>query len=138
MFQVKSPSLASSRNLTNTARSRCFGLVSSRIATLLLALFGLIAHMQTFKHLEVLYDSFPQVPHTRNEILPVSPLFTSLNEHKYANGRNGQRPSINIRPSVPADVVLDSEMIIVNDDQRSSTSQTQSSKMNAIVNGVAR
>lgn len=130
MFRVKSPSQASSRSLTGTARSRCFGVISSRVATLLLALFGLIAHMQTFKHLEVLYDSFPQIPHTRNGVLPVSPLISSLAEHKYANGRNGPRPSVIIRPSIPADVVLDSEMNGMNNDQKLIESGTQTSKSN--------
>lgn len=46
-------------------RSRCLGLIAPRTATLLLALLGVVAHMQTFRHLEVLYDSFPQVPRPR-------------------------------------------------------------------------
>lgn len=127
MLRVRSPSLASSRNLTNTKRSRCFGLISSRVATLLLALFGLIAHMQTFKHLEILYDSFPQIPHTRNGVLPASPPVGLWADHKYANGKNGPRPSVIIRPSVPANVVLDSEINMVNNDQKMNVIPSQGS-----------
>lgn len=129
MLRVRSPSLASSRNLTSTARLRCFGLISSRVATFLLALFGLIAHMQTFKHLEVLYDSFPQIPQTRNGVLPISASFTFWSDPKNENGNHGPRPSTSIRPSIPANVVLDSEMDMLNNDQQSRIDRGKSHSM---------
>lgn len=63
--------------MTPRSRSRpggsCLGFISPRTATLLLALLGLVAHLQTFSHLKSLQESFPDVP----KRLPSTPVFSS-------------------------------------------------------------
>lgn len=56
---------ATAAGSTSSRRSRCLGFISPRTATLLLALLGVIAHLQTFRNLAVLHDSFPHVPKLR-------------------------------------------------------------------------
>lgn len=44
---------------------RCFGFISARTATLLIAFAGCIVQLHTFTYLDVLRDSFPQIPKAR-------------------------------------------------------------------------
>lgn len=87
---------------TSSRRVTCLGFISPRSAALLLAVFGLLAHIQQINYLNVLYDTFPHVPNLKSVNVPLSS--TSLSTGTL------EKDSTYSQAMLSANVVLDSEV----------------------------
>jgi hypothetical protein len=112
------PSMASSSS--SKRGISCLGFISPRSATLLLALFGLIAHIQQFNYLGILHDTFPHVPKVRSIASTSTTIETT-------------RPSL---ISGGANVVLDSEVVAAEEEQASRIETQTQSLVNDITDSV--